>query len=33
MKFNLFARPYLIVAAQALCLLPPAAFTRNRLTG
>jgi len=30
MKFNLFARPHLIVAALALCLLPPAASTRDQ---
>lgn len=29
MKFNLFARPHLIVAALALCLLPPAALARS----
>lgn len=29
MKFNLFARPHLIVAALALCLLPPAVLARS----
>ena len=29
MKFNLFERPHLIVAALALCLLPPAALARS----
>jgi len=29
MKFTLFARPHLIVAALALCLLPPAVLARS----
>jgi len=29
MKFNLFVRPHLIVAALALCLLPPAVLARS----
>jgi hypothetical protein len=29
MKFNLFARPHLIIAALALCLLPPAVLARS----
>ena len=29
MKFNLFGRSYLIIAALALCLLPPAVLARS----